>query len=408
MKDQIAIWGAGVRGREAYYELKKKFHIVGFLDSDIRKKDMEIVDGKRVLGQEVCVKDTLIVISCGKWLEVLQTLKGRGLNVLVDYIPYHMLLGKKICLHEMLDCFGTENTLLYLQEVKKHKKIALLYGNCQTEIIANMLEYNHDFESQYTLLRVPQVHLYRDEEQVEQIFYQNGIMGLVDLFIYQNVKENNRFYTRLGTDTILEQVSEACRKIPIHNIYFDGYFIQFEADENRYFENFLKKDFPYTDIFVNRFLEEGKNADEIIKLLEDDELVPEYRIIERCEESIENLRQRERSVEVAIVDFIEDNYREEQLFYTCNHPKNIVIYEYVKRILKTIGIEKTDKFTEEEMNMEFGTLGMANSFPVFPCVIKALGLKKYDTKAHISNVSSNLITMDAYIREYIYRCYEIE
>ena len=148
MKDQIAIWGAGIRGREAYYELKKKFHIVGFLDSDIRKKDMEIVDGKRVLGQEVCVKDTLIVISCGKWLEVLQTLKGRGLNVLVDYIPYHMLLGKKICLHEMLDCFGTENTLLYLQEVKKHKKIALLYGNCQTEIIANMLEYNHDFESQ--------------------------------------------------------------------------------------------------------------------------------------------------------------------------------------------------------------------------------------------------------------------
>ena len=40
MKDQIAIWGAGVRGREAYNELKKKFHIVGFLDSDIRKKDM--------------------------------------------------------------------------------------------------------------------------------------------------------------------------------------------------------------------------------------------------------------------------------------------------------------------------------------------------------------------------------
>ena len=76
--------------------------------------------------------------------------------------------------------------------------------------------------------------------------------------------------------------------------------------------------------------------------------------------------------------------------------------------MKTIGIEKTDKFTEEEMNMEFGTLGMANSFPVFPCVIKALGLKKYDTKAHISNVSSNLITMDAYIREYIYRCYETE
>lgn len=407
MKNQIIIWGAGVRGKEAYYALRKRFDIVGFLDSDIRKKDTEIVDGKRVLGQEAYEKDTLIVIACGKWMEVLQTLKERGLVFPVDYIPYHMLLGKKIRLHELLDCFGTESVLSFLKEVKKFKKIALLYGNCQTEIIANMLEYNRDFERQYLLLRVPQVHLYRDEKQVEQIFYQNGIMQMVDLFIYQNVKGNNRFCAKLGTHTILQQINHDCRKMPIHNIYFDGYFIQSDVYDDIFWKNFLQKDFPYFDKIVNGFLEEGKSADEIISLVKDENLFSCGEVIEHCEASIHNLREREKSVEIPIVDYIEENYKKEQLFYTHNHPKNFVIYEYVGRMLKALGIDNMDEFTKEELNMEFDTLRIP-SFPVYPCVTKALGLKEYELKMCISNVSSRLITMEEYIREYIHRCYEIE
>ena len=406
--NRIVIWGAGVRGREAYYKLKREFDIVGFLDSDIKKRDTEIVDGRKVLGLEIYEKNMLIVIACEKWIEVLRALQEQGLKFLVDFIPYHMLQRKKIRLNDLLDCFGVSDTILYLKEIKKSRKLALIYGNCQTEIIANMLEFNHDFDRRYVLLRVPQIHLFRNEEQIEQIFYKNNIMQLVDLFIYQNVKENNRFCNRLGTNTLLKQFCNKCRKIPIHNIYFDGYFIQTETNEGRYMENFIQKDFPYTDVIVSTLLKRGKSVDEIINLLKDENLVPYSRIVERCETSFENLRQRERHVEVPIVDYIKENYRKEQLFYSCNHPKNIVIYEYTKRIMNSLGINKIDYFTEEEMNMEFGTLGQANSIPVFPCVIKALGLKKYDSKVRISNVSSRLIPMEEYIREYIYRCYDIK
>jgi len=407
LKKRIAIWGAGVRGREAYYTLKTKFQVVGFLDSDINKMGMEIADGKRVLEQETNNKNVFIVIACDKWMEVSQALKEKDLNFLIDFIPYHMLLKKNIRVDELLDHFGANDTLLYLNEVKKERKIALIYGNCQTVIMANMLEYNREFAEQYMLLRVPQIHLYRDKEQIEQIFYLNHIMELIDLFIYQNVKEDNRFYPRLGTDTLLKQVSNECRKMPIHNIYFDGYFIQSDINGDEYWENFVHNDFPYCDRIVDTFLTEGKNVDEIIKLIEDTDLIPTCEIVKHCEISIQNLRQREKLVEIPIVDYIEENYRNERLFYSPNHPKDSVIYEYVRRILAAIGIRYTDEFSEEELNMEFGALSVC-IFPVFPCVLKALGLKKHEYKMRISNVSPKLVSMEDYIREYIYRCYKMD
>ena len=402
MKKKVVIWGAGNQGRDAYYHLRDRYEVAGFYDSDLTKTGKEIVDGKQVLAYRV--HEFFIVVACGKWMEVVRNLQERGLVVQEDFLPYHMLERRSLRLHDMMACIGADGIKKYLDTVRETKQIALVYGNCQTEIIANMLEYNKDFHNRYALLRVPQIHLYTDENQIKEIFYENGLMKKMDLFIYQNVKEENRFHPLLGVEHILEQMSVRCKKLCIHNIYFDGYFIQYDADENRYFSNMDQKDFPYTDSIVHELVTEGKGIDEIIEMINKTDFIAPEAVWEKCEKSIENLRRREEKVDVPIVDYIEKHYREEQLFYTYNHPKNIVIYEYVKRILKAIGIGNTDEFTEEELNLAFGTLRI-NNFPVFPCVISALGLKKYERKVRISHISTGLITMNEYIREYIVRCY---
>lgn len=402
---QIAIWGAGNQGRYAYYALKREYDVAGFLDADVKLKQAEIVDGKKVL--DFYPDKYFIIIACGGWIDVSRSLIKKGLKLCVDFIPYNMFLGKNVQLDILLDCFGVTTTIDYLNRVKNKKKIALIYGNCQVEIIANMMEYNKDFEKQYLLLRVPQVHLYRCEKQIDSLFYSNGIMQLIDLFIYQNVKANNRYNRKLGTVNILNMLSSECRKMPIHNIYFDGYFIQYDTNEERYLRNMNEKDFPYTDYIVEELLENNKNTDEIMALINDENLVEPEKIIEKCRKSIDNLRDRERNVEIPIVDYIEKGYIKEQLFYTHNHPKNKVMYEYVKRILRALGINKADVFTEEELDIEFGTLRL-NNFPIFPCVIKALKLEKYESKMRISYIDSHLVTMDEYIREYLFRCYEMK
>lgn len=404
MIKKIVIWGAGNQGREAYYHLRDRYEVAGFYDSDLAKTGREIVDGKQVLPYRR--HEFYIVVACGKWMEVVRKLQEGGLVVQEDFLPFHMLERKRLRLHDMIECMGAEGIKKYLDAVRKTRQVALVYGNCQTEIIANMLEYNKDFHSRYALLRVPQIHLYTDENQIKEIFYHNRLMEKIDLFIYQNVREENRFHPLLGAARIIGQMKAGCKKLCIHNIYFDGYFIQYDADENRYFANMNQKDFPYTDGIVHELITEGKNIDEIIEMINDTDFIPPKTVLEKCEKSIENLRQREEKVDVPIVDYIEKNYREEQLFYTYNHPKNIVIHEYVKRILKAVGISSADEFTEEELNLAFGTLRI-NNFPVFPCVISALGLKKYEKKVRISHVSTELITMNEYIREYIIRCYGV-
>lgn len=405
LKNHIIIWGAGNQGREAYYNLKREYDIVGFFDSDITRIGTEVVDGKRILKYQK--QNLLIVIACQKWKDVSCALLQKGLKPFADFIPYNVLQNTHIYLHDLMDCFDIIDIQEYFYRVKKGKKLAMIFGNCQTEIIANMLEYNNSFNSNYVLLRVPQIHLYRDEEQVEQIFYKNNIMQMVDLFIYQKVRENNRFYARLGTDNILKQVRSNCRSLSIHNIYFDGYFIQYDANDDRYFRNLDQKDFPYTDGIVDLLLEEKRNTNEIVNIICNESLYTEKQIKEKCNQSINNLKEREKFVDVPIVDYIEENYCKEQLFYTYNHPKNIVLYEYVNRLLKSLGIDRIDSFTEEELNMEFGTLRI-NNFPILPCVVKALGLKKYEYKMRISHISTKLITVEEYIREYIFRCYGME
>ncbi len=405
LKDQIVIWGSGTRGMGAYYALRKSYEILGFLDSDPEKKHMEIVDGKKVLESKPA--GCLVIIACGRWMEVSRLLLEKGLRLCMDFLPYHMLMMEEIRLNDLLYCFRAEDIAAYLKEVRDRKQVALIYGNCQIDIMANMMEYNEEFRRRYILLRVPPVHLYKDEAHIEKVLYSDEIMKLVDLFIFQCVREDNRYSAKLGTAHIAEGMGKGCRKVCIHNLYFDGYFIQYDSDEGKYLKNMDEKSFPYTDVIVDMLLEDKKGTEEIIQLISKDDFVPKEKIETRCRKSIENLCAREKLVDVPIVDYIREHYKREQLFYTHNHPKNIVIYEYVKRILRVLEIDCVDEFTEEELNLEFGTLRI-NNFPVYPCVVKALGLEKYETKARISHISPGLVTMRQYIREYISRCCGVE
>lgn len=400
--DSIAIWGGGKQGKNAYYTLKRKYDIICFLDSDVRKENLEIVDGKKVLF--VCLDSFFIVIACEQWMDVSKKLLKEGLHLLDNFLPYNMLQMKNIRLDVLLDCFDAISVKKYLKKIKIKKKIALIYGNCQTEILANMIEHNKEFSEKYVLLRVPQIHLYRDEKQVEEIFYKNNIMEMLDLFIYQKVKINNRYFEKLGTNSILEKIRTDCKKLIIHNIFFDGYFIQCKGSDDRYIENMNQKNFPYFDVIVDSLITEGKNVKDILNLLFRIDLFDDNTIQKRCKRSIHILKQKEESVDIPIVDYIENNYQKRQLFYTHNHPKNIVIYEYVKRILKALTIEKIDEFTEEELYLEFGSLRI-NNFPILPCVIKALGLENYELKMRISDVTPKLLSIEDYMKEYIYRCY---
>lgn len=63
--------------------------------------------------------------------------------------------------------------------------------------------------------------------------------------------------------------------------------------------------------------------------------------------ALDSLISRESSVDIPISDFISLNSRDE-LFWTFNHPKNILLIEYCKRIFRYLDIGWVDVFFDKE------------------------------------------------------------
>lgn len=63
-------------------------------------------------------------------------------------------------------------------------------------------------------------------------------------------------------------------------------------------------------------------------------------VIANAENSIHELYLREKYCDIKITDFIEENYKEEQLFYSPNHPNERLINEYVNRMIEYLGYKR--------------------------------------------------------------------
>lgn len=55
-------------------------------------------------------------------------------------------------------------------------------------------------------------------------------------------------------------------------------------------------------------------------------------------QSIQELRDREASLDIKLADYIEERWREERLFYTFNHPKKKVLIQLAAGLLKRISV----------------------------------------------------------------------
>lgn len=65
-------------------------------------------------------------------------------------------------------------------------------------------------------------------------------------------------------------------------------------------------------------------------------------------ESFNELKRRERLVDIAVTDLIEENLRKERLFFTFNHPCKTLIVEMSKRVLQRmeLKVNQLERLTE--------------------------------------------------------------
>ena len=275
------------------------------------------------------------------------------------------------------------------------KKICLIYANCQNKLIAQYLNRSPDFARQYVIHCFPVHDLIEQGKTIPPHLLQQA-----DLFIYQPVKEH---HGDRSSQSVLKQLPASCQKISFPSLYFKGYFPQFcKNPVNRTIKpNYPFGVIPHGDHNIISLLAEGKSEGQIVEILSSPDFYSRDFLLSNVENTLQELASRELQLDVKISGFIRQHYQDYYLFYTQNHPSDLIGLQIVNQILSAIALPKlaTDLLANGSHR------GVLDNFqiPLYPSVIKHLDLKFVDrhTVYRHGSFSTNNMSFARYISEYI-------
>jgi hypothetical protein len=188
--------------------------------------------------------------------------------------------------------------------MSQNKTIIVCFGNCQAMQIANYLMTYLDQAKYLILLYSNYDNKFTTEETILAI-------SSADIIIYQPLSHH---YKDLSAENIKKIAKANAKLISFPYIYNDGIY-SLETDGGKVIG---------TDTIIQLY-EEGYSKNEIIQMRTDGKI--DFKLKEKFTKSLNIMRDREKNLDIKIVDFIELNYKENQLFLSHNHPTNLIFNE---------------------------------------------------------------------------------
>ena len=382
----VAIWGCGNDGRRLYEAIKGNFRVACFIDTHAAGEQF---DGVNVISfqefEDIRETESLVILIGTKKYEkeITSILNKNSYRVGEDYLPYDIVFGDDDLILTSIDYFLLRKFLCEKEAIelvtevmqRTHKKCTILYGNCQMRPLSSCLRHNRSFNRDYLIIKIPPFFEYNSPKEKE--LFEEGFWNLCDLLISQRVKNENKISPRLSTECVEKRLRKDAQIIWIPNIYFNGYFPQLCANgHNVYLNDGDEGLFPIGDKYIDTLEEDGLSTQEILERISNPNFFNSEEIIGRCEHSLKELKKREELCSILMSDYVEENYKKWQLFYSPNHPINKVIYEESRRILEQLGYKNT---TIEQFDLK-PLVGMDN--PIYPSVVKILGLREKIEKSN--------------------------
>lgn len=362
------------------YKLLKKFSI-DFDGHYIVKRGQEVTvladnDSKiieNIFASEYNITpkgDTKTVIVCTvNWEEDVRKLEQMGKRGIPfwtwivfkkNMINYERLKGISTMMYVSVD------KLLDWIKYNLKLKICLVYGNCQNMSINTLIASSKELMKKYMVIDMLPV---QDIKEERTSGFSVDFIKSIDLLIYQNVSENNKFSPKLATTHILKNINENSKTICIPNVYFSGYFPQACGNPyNPFLKEYNNTPFPYGDINIQEMQDEYSAREIAYKIGAKDFYSKEY-VEKNANDSLQELINREQICDVKISDYILDNYKKEMLFFTTNHPSNKVLKELVKRVFNLCD-EIVDDIDESKAWENNG-----REIFIYPSVFQGLGLE---------------------------------
>lgn len=287
---------------------------------------------------------------------------GHDLAAEVDYINLRKTFGEEAVL----------GILNFVKQVTK-RKMAVVFGNCQTLVVRNFLRCHKIVQREYFFLYLPAVCDYH-EEFIDQLH--EGFWSLCDLFIAQRVKKDNAFGEKVGTMQFLNYLPETTKVIWIPNLYYVGYWPQYIKNERN-----VDTHIHGAGRFMNgdRYIDEFMLAHDKVSMAEVEEyirgqtFIKEDEVRQWADKSLDSLKEHEWPCDVRMADVVEEYLWDTQLFYASNHPVNLLLAELIRRILD---------FMDVKLNVpiawgDYDTPRLVGQdIPIYPKVAEILGLQE--------------------------------
>ncbi len=409
---KVSIWGTGMGGKKMYTFLKSHAEIVCFYDSDERKRGTFLYDVP-IRKWSPNEPSTYIIIASDYWREIIPELVANGLKIFKDFTIHDFLqndLPKEYSLLcEIQECTGEWNEEDWTR-YKGNKKIAVIHGGCKGTSLGVLLSLHPTFADNYIVVETPRelyINSFYPATVREIAFkYMNDVTFLqqIDLFFHE-VKDAKKTWI-MDQDIIMSRLNPDCKKVLMSSLRFSGYFPQCRANEKKWIPVLQLYNVRYRDKYIDTLCKEGCSADEIVKRIASEDYLSSEEVEDFMRVSLSMMELQEKKIDVKIHDYITEHGYKEQLFYDPSHPNNKVLIEYANRLIQYIFPESERKLQDiycyDELVHSLVQLYLWKT-PVYPCVAKALGLKKYEKSYRINGNTgfTQPLTLDEYIYEYI-------
>lgn len=278
-----------------------------------------------------------------------------------------------------------------------NKKMVFLHGNCHMDIIEDCLCSSKSFHEKYAVYPTPRV---CTKEKIDKT-----ILAYMDVWVHEDIRSNNKIGFEISDEYLRRFIDKDVFEIIVPHLYGLGACIFPYAKEwndrntallNGAYENGM---FPFRDMIIDKCMEANMSFDQICRYVCEDNIVSEEYILDNFNRNIEKIREREKSWDVKILDFILEHYKTEKLFYDKGHPTNIILEKVSRNVLQLLGIQ--DKVSSSK-KLDY------HEIPVYPWICKVLGMKWTESQVRASDEaikSADLMDVSEYVREYIWWCY---
>lgn len=242
------------------------------------------------------------------------------------------------------------------------RPVAVVYGNCQSAAVRELLASSPDFTDSFSVVAVPAAH----EVERRQVRSLSALFRRTSLLLTQPVRDNYRDLP-LGTEQIISMCPSNVTVVRFPSMYYEGLH-PYQVYVNT--GGHLSEPAPRTGYHDLRLLAasfrslSNEGASQFVASY----VPPAGQIFRIAEESSEQLRIREVMLDVGISDLLDRRSRfHDRSFLTVNHPSNTVMNVLVERFLTMMGMVYEPPLLQNEL------LG-AVSAPVNAAVAEMLGL----------------------------------